>query len=128
MGNKTPPARSTLTHTKAGTVLPASEATAIAAADTIIFQNNGNTILRFVLTLAGTATVKGTITPANDLAVTLTAPEMLLGPFDPGIFGTTVTITTATATGSVALYNMPPRYGNALCNPFQTDSTKPDSP
>ena len=128
MPNKTPPARSTQTHTKTGTVLPTSEATSIVAGDTIVYQNNGNTVLRFAVTLAGTATVKGLITPANDQALTISTPEMLLGPYDPAVYGTTVTITTATCTGSVALYNMPPRIANALANPFETDVTKPDSP
>lgn len=128
MANKTPPARNQPLHAPAGVVLPASEATALAAGDTIIFQNNGNTILRVAVTLAGTATIKGLITPANDQAVTLSTPGVLIGPLDPGVFGSTVTITTATATGSVALYNMPPRYRNALCNAFETDVTKPDSP
>ena len=128
MANKTPPPRTTQTHTKTGTVLPASEATALAAGDTIIFQNNGNTVLRIAVTLAGTGTIKGLITPGNDQAITIATPEMLIGPLDPAVFGTTVTITTATATGTLALYNMPPRIANALCNPFETDPTKPDSP
>lgn len=108
-------------------VLPASEATALAAGDTITYQNNGNTVLRIAVTLAGTGTVQG-LNAANNQAITISTPEMLLGPYDPAIYGSTVTITTATATGSVALYNMPPRFSNALCNPFETDVTKPDSP
>jgi hypothetical protein len=127
MANKTPPARNQLTHSKTGVVLPASEATAIAAGDTIIFQNNGNTILRLAVTLAGTGTILGLVS-ANNQALTLSTPEMLIGPLDPGVYGSTVTITTATATGSCALYNMPPRFSNGYCNPFETNVVNPDSP
>jgi hypothetical protein len=127
MANKTPPARNQPTHTVAGVVLPASEATALAAGDTIIFQNNGNTVLRIAVTLAGTGTILGLVS-ANNQAITISTPEMLIGPLDPAVFGSTVTITTATATGSVALYNMPTRYRNALLNPFETNVVNPDSP
>ena len=109
-------------------MIPASEATSLAAGDTIIYQNNGNTILRIAVTLAGTGTIKGLITPANDQAITISTPEMFIGPLDPAVFGSTVTITTATATGSLALYNTAARVPNALANPFETDATKPDSP
>lgn len=127
MANKTPPARTTQLSALAGTVLPASEATAIAAGDTIIFQNNGNTILRIAVTLAGTGTITA-LNAANNQALTLSTPEMLIGPLDPGVFGSTVTITTATATGSCALYVLPTRYANGYCNPFETNAANPDSP
>ena len=128
MANKTPPPRTNNLHSKAGVTLAASEATAIAAGDTIIHQNNGNTVVRVVATTGGTGTVKGLITPANDQAVTLAVGDNLLGPFDPAIFGSTVTITTATAVGSVALYQMAPRIPNGLSNPFETNAAAPDSP
>lgn len=127
MANKTPPARTNNLHTPAGVTPPASEATALAAGDTIIVQNNGNTIIRVAVTLAGTATVQA-LNPANNQAVTLSTPETLIGPLDPAVFGSTVSITTATATGSVGLYALPARKPNPLCNPFETDGTKQDSP
>ena len=127
MANKTPPARNQPLHGKTGVVLPASEATALAAGDTIVYQNNGNTILRIAVTLAGTGTVQG-LNAANNQAITISTPEVLLGPYDPAVYGSTVTITTATATGSIALYNQAPRIPNGLANPFETDPTKPDSP
>lgn len=127
MGNKTPPPRTQPLHATSGVVLPASEATAIAAGDTIIFQNDGGTTLRFVVTLAGTGTVQA-LNAANNVALTISTPEMTLGPYDPAIFGSTVTITTATATGSVALYKMVKRIPNGLCNPFETNASAPDSP
>lgn len=108
-------------------VLPASEATALAAGDTIVFQNNGNTLLRIAVTLAGTGTVQG-LKAADNQAITISTPETFLGPYDPAIYGSTVTITTATATGSIALYTQAPRIPNGLANPFETDPTKPDSP
>jgi hypothetical protein len=108
-------------------VLPASEATAVVAGDTIVYQNNGNDVLRFAVTLAGTATVVA-LNAANNQALTISTPEMLLGPYDPAIFGQTVTITTATCTGSVALYKMPARTSNGLANPFETVVTAADSP
>lgn len=110
-----------------GVVQPASEATALAAGDSIVYQNNGNTVVRVVVTVAGTGTVQA-LNAANNQPITLSVPGVLLGPYDPAIFGSAVTITTATATGSVALYNQSARYRNALCNPFETDVTKPDSP
>ena len=79
------------------------------------------------MTLAGTGTIQG-LNAADNQALTLSTPEMLVGPLDPGVYGSTVSITTATATGSVALYNMPTRYANALLNPFETNAAAPDSP
>lgn len=127
MANKTPPARTQPLHAQPGVVLPSSEATAIAAGDTIVYQNNGDTILRFVVTLAGTGTIVA-LNSANNVALTISTPEMNIGPLDPAVFGSTVTITTATATGSVALYKMVPRNRNGLANPFETNGAAPDAP
>lgn len=127
MANKTPPARTNNLHGASGVVLPASEATTIAAGDTIVFQNNGDTLLRFVVTLAGTGTIQA-LNAANNVALTISTPEMNIGPLDPAVFGSTVTITTATATGSVALYKMAPRNRNGLANPFETNGAAVDAP
>lgn len=125
MANKTPPAASAGLHTAAGRAL-AAEATAVAAGDTIIYQNNGDTVVHVNVTTPGTGVVTA-INPANNQAVTLTAGNNLLGPYDPAIFGSTVTITTATAIGSVGLYHMPTRFANALHNPFETNPNALDA-
>ena len=128
MANKTPPAAANPLHSLTGVLLPAAEATALAAGDTIIYQNNGNTVLRVVATTPGTGTIKGLITPGNDQAVTFASGTTLIGPLDPAIYGSTVTITTATAIGSVGCYLMVKRIANGLFNPFETNAAAPDSP
>jgi CubicO group peptidase (beta-lactamase class C family) len=124
VANKTPPAASTPLHTQTGKTL-AAEATSLAAGDSIIFQNNGDTTVHIFGTLAGTGTVTALI-PANNLAITIATGSNLFGPFDQAIFGKTVTITTATATGSVALYHIPTRLPNGLRNPFETNAAAAD--
>lgn len=126
MTNITPPARTNALHTAAGITPAAAEATALAAGNTIVFQNNGNTICRIQAGVAGTGTVVA-LNAANNQAVTIATPETLVGPLDPAVFGQTVTITTATATGTVALYQVPPRYANGLRNPFETNAAAVDA-
>lgn len=126
MAIKTPPARSNMLHTPAGVTPPASETTTVAAGDTIQCQNNGNTIVRVVCTTAGTGTVVA-LNSANNQAVTLASGENLLGPYDPAVFGNTLTINTTTAIGSVALYLMPTRYANGWRNPFEASAIAADS-
>jgi len=125
MANKTPPAASTPLHTQAGKNL-GSETTTIAAGDTVIFQNNGDTAVHINATTPGTGTVTALV-PANNQAITIASGNNLFGPFDQGIFGNTVTITTATAVGSVALYHIPTRLPNGLRNPFETNANAADS-
>lgn len=125
MATKTPPPRSTTLHSAAGTLLAASEATSLAAGDTIQYQNTGNVLLRVVVTTAGTGTVQG-LNAANNIPLTLAVGNNLLGPYDPTLYGSTVNITTATAIGSVATYIIGTRFLNGQRNPFETDATKPD--
>lgn len=127
MTNITPPARANALHTPAGVTPAASEATALAAGNSIVFQNNGNTIVRIQAGVAGTGTVTA-LNSANNQAITISTPETLVGPLDPAVFGSTVTITTATATGTVGLYEVPPRYANGLRNPFETNAAAVDAP
>lgn len=127
MGNKTPPTRSNTLHTPNNVALLAtSEATAVAAGDTILYPNRGNDILRVVVTTAGTGTINALI-PANNQAITLAIGDNLIGPLDPAIFGENVTITTATAIGSCALYVVANRFANGLHNPFETNPLNPDA-
>lgn len=126
MANKTPPVRTNSLHNPNGGLLSASEATAVAAGDTIVVQNNGNQIIRFVVTTAGTGTVVA-LNSANNIALTFSVGENLLGPYDPSLFGSTLTITTAAAVGSVGLYAVGSRYPNALRNPFETNPTAVDA-
>jgi len=113
-------------HGPAGKNLVA-ESTTLAAGDTIIVQNNGDTVIHVFGTLGGTGTVHA-LNAANNLAITINTGPNLFGPYDPSVFGSSFTITTATATGSVALYHIPARKPNPLCNPFETNSAAPDSP
>lgn len=126
MANKTPPAASTGLHSAAGKTL-AAEATALAAGDTIVVQNNGDTAIHIFGTLAGTGTVHA-LNAANNVAITIGTGPNLFGPYDPAVFGSSFTITTATATGSVALYHIPARARNALSNPFETNPAALDAP
>lgn len=126
MANKTPPARTTTLHNPAGSLLASSEATALAAGDTVLIQNNGNTVAHFKITTAGTGTVVA-INSANNQAITLALGDVLAGPWDPAVFGSTVTITTAAAIGSVGLYTTTQRFRNAAANPFELNATAPDA-
>lgn len=126
MAVKTPPARSTNLHSQAGTLLAASEATALAAGDSVVFQNTGNVILRIVVTTAGTGTIVA-LNAANNQALTLALGDNLIGPLDQAIFGNTVTVNTATAVGSVATYQVGARFPNGQRNPFETNPTAPDA-
>lgn len=127
MANKTPPARTSTLHTpNTIALLAAAEATAIAAGDTITFQNSGNVILRFVVTTPGTGTIVA-LNPANNVALTLAAGDNLIGPLDPVVFGTTVTITTASAVGSCAVYVTASRFVNAVHNPFAVSAIAVDA-
>jgi len=112
-------------HTPAGRNLGV-EATALAAGDTIIMQNNGDTAAHVNITTPGTGTVVA-LNAANNQALTLSAGNNLLGPYDPAIFGSTVTITTATAIGTVALYHVPTRFANGLHNPFEANPNALDA-
>jgi hypothetical protein len=125
MPNKTPPAAAAALHTPAGRALGV-EATTLAAGDTIIMQNNGDTAAHVNITTPGTATAVA-LNSANNQAITLATGNNLLGPYDPGIFGSTVTITTATAVGTVALYHIPPRFSNGLRNPFEANPNAIDA-
>ena len=126
MTNVTPPPRTSVLHSPSGVTPPASEANAFAAGNSIVYQNNGNFVLRIVCTTAGTGTVVA-LNAANNQALTLPIGETLVGPLDPGVFGSVVTITTATAIGSTALYALPGRFLNGLRNPFETVATAADS-
>jgi hypothetical protein len=126
MANKTPSAASTPLHSTTGKLL-GTESTTLAAGDTILVQNSGDTVVHINATTAGTGTVKGLITPGNDQAITIGLGNNLFGPYDQAIFGQTLTITTATAVGSVGLYHSVPRLTNGLHNPFETSSSAPDA-
>jgi hypothetical protein len=122
----TPPARNTTLHTAAGSLLVTTEATTLTAGETIVFQNTGNVVLHLHITTAGTGTVDALV-GANNQAVTLSVGDMLLGPYDPAIFGETITMTTATAVGTVATYLISGRFLNGLRNPFETNTAAADS-
>lgn len=126
MALKIPPPRPTPLHTASGNLLATAEATALAAGDTIQYQNTGNVILRIVVTTAGTGTINA-LNAANNQAVTLSIGDVLIGPLDPAIFGYNVSITTATAVGTVATYLMPTRFANGARNPFETSVIAPDA-
>src|SRR5262245_43723331 len=125
MPNITPPPASSALHSTAGRTLGV-EATALAAGNTIVFQNNGDTALHINGTTAGTGTVVALI-PANNVSITIALGNNVYGPFDPAVFGSTVTVTTATAVGSAALYHMPTRTPNGLRNPFETNANAVDA-
>jgi hypothetical protein len=125
MTNITPPAASAALHSAAGRALGV-EATSLAATNTIVFQNNGDTALHINATTAGTGTVLGLLA-ANNQAITIASGNNVYGPFDQAIFGQTVSVTTATAVGSVALYHIPPRVANGLHNPFETNANAADA-
>lgn len=125
MPNKTPPAASAPLHSTTGKNL-GTEATTIAAGDTIIFQNNGDTAVHINATTPGTGTVLG-LNAANNIAITIASGNNLFGPYDQSLYGQTVTITTATAVGSVALYHVPQRLANGLHNPFETNPNALDA-
>lgn len=134
MTTVTLPATSTqlCTSASAGANL-GTETTTFAAGNTIAFVNTGNVIVHLHITTSGTGTVNA-LSSGNNVSLTLTATgDCLLGPFPQGVFGSgTVTITTATAVGSGALYVLPtPSNGyafsaNALHNPFETSATAAD--
>lgn len=126
MTNVSPSSRSNVLHSTAGVTPPTTEPTAFAAGNSIVYQNNGNTVLRIVCTTAGTGTVVALVS-ANNQAVTLPIGETLLGPYDQGVYGQSVTITTATAIGTVGTYILPGRFANGLRNPFETSTTAIDA-
>lgn len=90
---------------RAGVTRGAGTTSQLSGSGTHSFVNDGKTIL-YVETGAGAETLTFTI-PANNLsdgqsttrvvAVGATS-KYLVGPFDPGIYGTTVTFTAATTT------------------------------
>lgn len=125
MANKTPPAASAPLHSAAGRNLGV-EATSVAAGDTIIVQNNGDTAIHVNATTPGTGTVVALVS-ANNQAITIASGNNLFGPYDPAIFGSTITITTASAIGSVALYHSAPRVANGLHNPFEANANAIDA-
>lgn len=126
MTNVNPPARTNVLHSQAGVTPPTTEPTAFAAGNSIVYQNNGNFVLRIVCTTAGTGTIVA-LNSANNQALTLPVGETLVGPLDQAIFGQTVTINTVTAIGSTGLYALPGRFLNGLRNPFETVATAVDS-
>lgn len=127
MTTRTPPPTTSTLHSATGVLLPTSEATALAAGDTVVFQNTGNNVLRFAITTAGTGSIQGINGHANQ-PITLSAGSVQVGPLDQSLYGYMVTITTATAVGSVGLYALSPRPLNGLRNPFESNATAPDAP
>lgn len=106
-------------NASAGTVIDGVESDfTLAAGDSISYQNNGDCILKLKITTAGTGTIVA-LNSANNQALTLAIGTLLLPPLDPAIFGSTVSITTATAVGTGALYRVAQRLPNALHNPFE---------
>lgn len=126
MTTRAPSPTTSPVHSAAGTALPTTESTTLSAGDTVVFQNNGNTLVRIAATTAGTGTVEA-LNSANNEAITIASGSNLFGPYDPGVFGETVTITTATAVGTVGLYIMGTRYPNGLRNPFETTADARDA-
>lgn len=126
MTNVNPSPRTNALHTAAGVTPPSSEPTAFTAGQGIVYQNNGNAILRIVCTTAGTGTIVA-LSSGNNQSLTLPVGETLIGPLDPSIFGSTVTITTATAVGSSGLYTITNRFLNGLRNPFENSPTAADA-
>lgn len=111
----------------AGTVIDGAETDfTLAAGDSISYQNNGDCVLKLKITTAGTGTIVA-LNAANNQALTLAIGTLLLPPLDPSIFGSTVSITTATAVGTGALYRVAPRFPNALHNGFETVITAVDA-
>ena len=125
MTNITPPAASAALHSAAGRTL-GTEATALAAGNSIVFQNTGDIAVHINATTAGTGIVQGLVS-ANNQSITIGSGNNLFGPYDQSLYGSTVTITTATAVGSVALYHMPSRLPNGLHNPFETNANAADA-
>ena len=126
MATKIPPSRTNTLHSSVGTLLVAAEATAVAAGDTIQYQNTGNVIARVMVTTAGTGTVLG-LNAANNIPITLAVGENLLGPYDQALYGSTVTITTSAAIGSVGTYLVAARFANGQRNPFEANPLAPDA-
>jgi hypothetical protein len=112
----------------AGVSIAAAEADVVlAAGDSISYQNNGDCVLKLQVTTSCTGTVQALSAP-NNVALTLTSGQtLLLGPYDPAVFGQMVSITTATAVGTAALYWLTPRYPNGLRNPFETNPAAVDA-
>lgn len=124
MTNIKPPAASTPAHTQAGVNLT-TETTTFTAGQTLQFQNNGNTVVHIQATIAGTGTVNALVS-ANNQSITIASGANLYGPFPQATFGTSPTITTATATGSVACYQQVPMGVNGTHNPFEATATATD--
>jgi hypothetical protein len=103
-----------------------TESTAFTAGQSLTFQNAGDTALHVNATTAGTGVVQGLL-PANNQSITIALGNNLFGPFDQSLYGQTVTVTTATAVGSAALYHMPARLPNGLHSPFQLNPNAVDA-
>jgi hypothetical protein len=125
MTNVTPAAASAALHSAAGRTLGV-ETASVAAGNSVVFQNNGDTIVHFNATTAGTGTVVA-LNSANNQSITIGSGNNLFGPYDQAVFGATVTINTSTAVGSVALYHSVQRYANGLHNPFETNANAADA-
>jgi streptogramin lyase len=105
----------------------------LSAGDSFTLANNGSTVLALYITTSGTGTIDA-IASANDVAMTFTATATyVIGPLDPTVFGTSVTISTTTAAGKYETFavnecvagGQPPPFG-ALHNPFEATATNPD--
>lgn len=102
-----------------------SEATAFAAGDSLTVQNTGDVMVHIHVTTAGTGIVVA-LDSSNNVGLTLAVGDLILPPLDPAVFGTSVTITTATAIGSAAAFLVPEKFVNPDHNPFETDVTALD--
>ena len=72
-----------------------------ANADGVLVPNNGRTLVEVkntgatqcVVTITPTMTVDGMVITAPTITVPITTGDKIFGPFDPNVFGTTVTMT-----------------------------------
>lgn len=104
----------------------ASSGTSFAAGDSFTFANNGHTLLVLHVTTSGTGTIEA-LDSGDDVDMTLTATaDYVIGPLDPSVFGSSVTVTTATAVGDYATFDRTASFHNALHNPFESTDTAPD--
>lgn len=127
MANQAIPASSTVLCTTAGLVFGAETTTFTTGNGTLTFQNTGNLLLHFHITTQGTSLLFTALSSGNNVTYTTTGTgDVIIGPFDPNLFGTAITITNTGVAGSVAAYVTPAKFPNGDHNPFETTATALD--
>jgi len=127
MANQAIPNTSTALCSTTALLFGAETTTFTTGNGTLTFQNTGSILLHFHLTTQGTSLVFGALSSSNNVTYTTTGTgEVIIGPFDPYVFGTAITITNTGVAGSVAAYVIPSKYPNGEHNPFETSASALD--